>query len=232
MPPLLTLVAAAPSPRPRKRPHRRLPAAAATFPTNQRVDRLRSRPTRRAIVASIGARRRRSTPTSAPAATRAGRSASPTTSSSGARRARACASTTPTSPTASATRSRAASTSRAAATPTATATRCCSTAAPAGSTSCSTSRAGPARWTRRLRRDLEPALDRGCGPPAGRRADAAGLPILPLLARHGEVQARPDRPRAARDRVRRRGARSSTPRGTSPPRRPTRRCRGWASGCG
>ena len=52
--------------------------------------------------------------------------------------------------------------------------------------SCST--CAPARrLDRGLRRDLEPALEPR--PPAGwTRADAAGLPILPLLARHGEAQ--------------------------------------------
>ena len=46
-------------------------------------------------------------------------------------------------------------------------------------------------------------------------ADAAGLPILPGLARYDEVGARRDPPRAALHRRRARGARSSTPRATS-----------------
>ena len=59
----------------------------------------------------------------------------------------------------------------------------------------------PARWTRRLRRDLEPALEPRLRPAGWTSADAAGLPILPLLARYQEVGRGPDRPRAADDRV-------------------------------
>ena len=63
--------------------------------------------------------------------------------------------------------------------------------------------------------------------PAGwTSADAAGLPILPLLARPGRRSttryASPSRARAAS---------TSGPRATSPPTTRTRRCRGWASGC-
>ena len=63
--------------------------------------------------------------------------------------------------------------------------------------------------------------------PAGwTSADAAGLPILPLLARPGQ-----DRPRAPRDRLALAPRRTSGRRATSRPTTTTRRCRGWASGC-
>ena len=63
-------------------------------------------------------------------------------------------------------------------------------------------------------------------------ADAAGLPILPGLARYDEVKRGRDRPRAALHRRRARARRSSTRRATSPRPRRTRRCRRWASACG
>ena len=61
-----------------------------------------------------------------------------------------------------------------------------------------------------------------CAPNGWTSADAAGLPIFPLLVRYPEVAARADRSCAARNR--RRGPRraSSTPPRTSPPRARTR----------
>ena len=44
------------------------------------------------------------------------------------------------------------------------------------------------RLARRLGRDLEPASRTGCGPSGWTSADAAGLPILPGLARYDEVK--------------------------------------------
>ena len=63
-------------------------------------------------------------------------------------------------------------------------------------------------------------------------ADAAGLPILPGLARYNEVAARRDRPRAALHRALHGQARTCTRRATR--RRPAaaRRCRRWACACG
>ena len=63
-------------------------------------------------------------------------------------------------------------------------------------------------------------------------ADAAGLPILPLLARYQEVRRGRIRHALRMTVSRERGARSRSRRATSPPTPPTRRCRGWASGCG
>ena len=70
--------------------------------------------------------------------------------------------------------------------------------------------------------------------PAGwTSADAAGLPILPGLARYDEVARGRDRPRAALHRRRARAAPTSTRRGTSRARLDrARRCRRWACACG
>ena len=90
----------------------------------------------------------------------------------------------------------------------------------------------PGAWTRGLGRDVEPALDARLRPAGWTSADAAGLPILPLLARHGEVK-RGRIDHALRVTVRRDAARLRLP---GPAlrlaTRTTRRCRGWASGCG
>ena len=207
------------------------PLLPRTFPTNQRVDRL-------PVAPGLGRDRRLDrpgrpacTPTSAPAATRAGRSGSRTTWSPAHAAHDACASATRTSPTASATRSRAAVhieggrdadgdrhalLRRPQRLPALRAVR------PPGP---------PGRVERRLGRDVEPALD--AGPPGRLDLRRRGRPADPAAARPPRRgQARADRPRAARDGRRRRGAPSSTRRGTSRPTSPTRRCRGWASGCG
>ena len=67
--------------------------------------------------------------------------------------------------------------------------------------------------------------------PAGwTSADAAGLPILPGLARwDGDASTGADRPRAAVHRASARGAPTSIPRGTTHRARPIRRCRRWGS---
>ena len=68
--------------------------------------------------------------------------------------------------------------------------------------------------------------------PAGwTSADAAGLPIFPGLARYDEV-ARGTIDHALRFTVERTRNTYVYPRGTRPPRTPTRRCRPWDSGCG
>ena len=101
----------------------------------------------------------------------------------GARRA----STTPTRATAARTRSRRTRRSRAAHA-TATATCSSSTATAAASTSSFDAHRSGGGWTRRLGRDLD--LRSNALRPAGwTSADAAGLPILPGLARYDEVAA-------------------------------------------
>ena len=49
-------------------------------------------------------------------------------------------------------------------------------------------RGAAGRLDRRIRRHAGTCARRGCARRAGRRADAAGLPILPLLARYDEVR--------------------------------------------
>ena len=96
------------------------------------------------------------------------------------------ASSTPTSPTAARTRSPRACGSRAARAPTATATRSSSTATPAGSTSSTRSAASAARWTAGSGAIWDLRSNR-LRPAGWTSADAAGLPILPGLARYDEV---------------------------------------------
>ena len=62
-------------------------------------------------------------------------------------------------------------------------------------------------------------------------ADAAGLPIFPLLVRYDEVQRGVSITRCASPSPAPRPA-SSTPRRTSPPPAPTPACRRWGCGCG
>ena len=106
-----------------------------------------------------------------------------------------------------------------------------STSAAAGSTSSTRSSARARGWhagsgaTWNLR-------SKKLRPKGWTSADAAGLPIFPLLARYGEVKRGRDPARAARDR--RRSTRDAY---VYPARHvasttATRRCRGWASGCG
>ncbi len=92
-------------------------------------------------------------------------------------------------------------------------------------------RAALRRWlARRLGRDLEPSLEPGCDRRGWTSADAAGLPILPGLARYDEVvRGRIDH--ALRFRSIARGARTSTRPATS---RATTDpcCRRWAYASG
>ena len=97
----------------------------------------------------------------------------------------------------------------------ATATSCWSTRTPAASTSCST-RAGAATAGRPARAPSGICAPTTCAPTAGRRADAAGLPILPGLVRYDEVAAGRDPPRAALHRRAHAHAPTSIPRATTP----------------
>ena len=91
-------------------------------------------------------------------------------------------------------------------------------------------RARSGRLDRRLGRDLEPALPR-LRPAGWTSADAAGLPILPLLARYPEVR-RGRIDHALRVTVRRSRRAYVYPARHFASDTATRRCRGWASACG
>ena len=91
--------------------------------------------------------------------------------------------------------------------------------------------AGGARWTAGSGAIFD--LRSNTLRPAGwTSADAAGLPILPGLARYADVANGLDRPRAALHGPPHAGAPTSTPRATSRPTTATRRCRRWACACG
>ena len=90
----------------------------------------------------------------------------------------------------------------------------------------------PAARGARARAPSSTCARTGCGPAGWTSADAAGLPILPGLARYERAGGRRHRPRPALHRAAHAQRASSTPRATPPARAPTRRCRPWACACG